>query len=47
MKIEPIVEGHGEVQAVPVLLHRLLDAAQVFDVDVDRTIPRKAARTRH
>lgn len=27
MNIQPIVEGHGEVAAVPVLLRRLRDAA--------------------
>ena len=29
MKIQPIVEGHGEVEALPVLLRRLIDEAQV------------------
>lgn len=38
MKIQPIVEGHGDVQAVPVLLRRLLLAAGIFDVDVGRPI---------
>jgi hypothetical protein len=41
MKIQPIVEGHGEVEAVPVLLRRLLyDEAGVFDVEVNRPIRR-------
>jgi hypothetical protein len=30
MKIQPIVEGHGEVHAVPVLLRRLRDAGGIF-----------------
>lgn len=34
MKIQPIVEGHGEVAAVPILLRRLRDAAGLFTVDV-------------
>ena len=28
MTIVPIVEGHGDVEAVPVLLRRLVDEAQ-------------------
>lgn len=42
MKIYPIVEGQGEVAAVPVLLRRLIhDEAQCFDVQVGRPIRRK------
>ena len=41
MRIQPVVEGHGEIEAVPVLLRRLLCEAQIFDVDVGRPI-RKA-----
>ncbi|PWU13197.1 MAG: hypothetical protein C5B50_19755 [Verrucomicrobia bacterium] len=41
MKIQPIVEGHGEVEAVPVLLRRLRDQAQAFSLDVGRPIRRK------
>lgn len=41
MRIQPIVEGHGEVQAVPVLLRRLLDEAQVFDRHIFPPIRRK------
>ena len=37
MKLYPIVEGHGEVAAVPVLLRRLFSEAQCF-VDVGRPI---------
>jgi hypothetical protein len=37
MKIVPIVEGHGEVEAVPVLLRRLAAEAGTF-VDVGRPI---------
>jgi hypothetical protein len=38
MNIQPIVEGHGEVQAVPILLRRLLAEAGVYDVDVNSPI---------
>jgi len=40
MKIQPIVEGHGDVDAVPVLLRRLLEKAGVFDIGVGRPIRR-------
>jgi hypothetical protein len=33
--IQPIVEGHGEVEAVPLLLRRLLHEAGVYDLDVN------------
>lgn len=32
MTIQPIVEGHGEVNAVPVLLRRLVDEAQTWEI---------------
>lgn len=32
--IIPIVEGHGEVAAVPLLLRRIADALEVYDVQV-------------
>ena len=38
MKIQPVVEGHGEVEAVPVLLYRLLREARIYDVEVGRPI---------
>ena len=38
MNIQPIVEGYGEVEAVPVLLRRLRDECQVFGIDVNRPI---------
>ncbi len=38
MNIQSIVEGHGEVQAVPILLRRLLAEAGVYDVDVNPPI---------
>ena len=41
MNIQPIVEGFGEVQAVPVLLRRLRDAAAAFTVDVSPPIRKK------
>ena len=40
MKIQPIVEGHGEVSAVPVLLRRLIAESQVWAVDIGRPIRR-------
>ena len=41
MNIQPIVEGHGEVQAVRVLLLRLRDEAQVWGVGVGKPIRRR------
>jgi hypothetical protein len=41
VRIQPIVEGHGEVAAVPVLLRRLLKAAAIYDIDVNPPIRRK------
>lgn len=41
MKIQPIVEGHGEVAAVPVLLRRLRDVFGDYSVDVNSPIRRK------
>jgi hypothetical protein len=35
MNIQPIVEGQGDVAAVPVLLRRLRDFAEVFEIDVN------------
>jgi hypothetical protein len=43
MNIQPIVEGHGEVGAVPVLLRRLRDAAGAFTIDVNPPIRRHLA----
>jgi hypothetical protein len=40
--IQPIVEGHGEVEAVPVLLRRLAAEAGGFDVQV--ATPRREVR---
>lgn len=34
MKIYPIVEGFGEVEAVPVLVRRLIAGAQCFEIRV-------------
>ena len=45
--IQPIVEGHGEVEAVPVLLRRLLAEAGRFDVAVGRPIRRKRSELVH
>ena len=44
MKIQPIVEGHGEVEALPVLLRRFIDAAQVWTVGVGQPIRRPRNR---
>lgn len=41
MIIQPIVEGHGEVGAIPVLLRRLLAEAGVYDIGVGKPIRRK------
>jgi hypothetical protein len=41
MNIQPIVEGHGEVAAVPILLRRLRDQAQAFELDINAPIRRK------
>ena len=47
MKLYPIVEGHGEVTAAPVLLRRLIsDQAQCFDVNVGRPIRRTQSQFR-
>ena len=43
MNIQPIVEGDGEVSAVPVLLRRLCDAAGAYSLGVNAPIRR--ART--
>lgn len=42
--IQPIVEGHGEVDAVPVLLRRLRDEAGVFDLQIGVPIRRTRAQ---
>jgi len=36
--IVPIVEGHGEVEALPVLLRKLLHGMSVFDVQIGKPI---------
>lgn len=41
MIIQPIVEGHGEVPAVPVLLRRLIERGQVYQFTVASPIRRK------
>lgn len=38
MNIQPIVEGHGEVAALPILVRRLRDDSQAFNIDVNRPI---------
>ncbi|MBI5724394.1 MAG: DUF4276 family protein [Planctomycetes bacterium] len=38
MNIQPIVEGYGDVKAVPTLLRRLLDQAKIYDVKIARPI---------
>lgn len=44
MRIQPIVEGHGEVSAVPVLLRRLLEAACTYEVGVNEPIRQPRSR---
>lgn len=46
MKIQPIVEGHGEVEAVPVLLRRLLNDAGIYSVTVAQSFRRKQSQLR-
>lgn len=41
MNIQPIVEGDGEVTAVPVLLRRLIAEAGAYEIDVNRPIRRR------
>ena len=41
MNIQPIVEGYGEVEALPVLLRRFVAEAQIWSVDIGRPIRRK------
>jgi hypothetical protein len=36
--IQPIVEGHGELEAVPVLLRRLRDLSQAYPLEVNQPI---------
>ena len=40
MKIQPIVEGHGEVRAVPVLLRRFQSELGIYDFQLARPIRR-------
>ena len=44
MRIQPIVEGHGEVAAVPVLLRRLRDEAGAYGVEVGRPIRQRRSQ---
>lgn len=46
MKVYPIVEGHGEVEAAPVLLRRLLAEANCRTVGVGRPIRRTQSQLR-
>lgn len=46
MKVQPIVEGHGDVQAVPFLLRRLLGEAGLHAIGVGRPIRRKVSELR-
>ena len=46
MKVYPIVEGHGEVEAAPVLLRRLLAEAHCQHVGVGRPIRRTQSQLR-
>ncbi len=38
MNIQPIVEGHGEVSAAPVLLRRLRDVCEAYEIQINRPI---------
>jgi hypothetical protein len=46
MKLYPIVEGHGEVAAAPVLLRRLLVQAECYEMDVGSPIRRRQSQFR-
>jgi hypothetical protein len=46
MKVYPIVEGHGEVEAAPVLLRRLLAEARCQHIGVGRPIRRTQSQLR-
>ena len=46
MNVYPIVEGHGEVEAAPVLLRRLLAEAQCHQIGVGRPIRRTQSQLR-
>jgi hypothetical protein len=41
MNIQPVVEGHAEVAAVPVLLRRQRDAAPAYEIDINPPIRKK------
>jgi len=41
MRIQPIVEGYGEVEAVPILLRRLRDEAEAWELEINPPIRRK------
>ena len=38
MTLQPIVEGHNEVDALPVLLRRFIEAAQAWEIKIARTL---------
>lgn len=44
MRIQPIVEGYGDVAAFPVLLRRLVEEAQAWAIDIGRPIRRPRHR---
>ncbi|MBI5244754.1 MAG: DUF4276 family protein [Elusimicrobia bacterium] len=44
MKIQPIVEGHGEVEAIPILLRRFCAEARTYDLGVGRPIRRNRSQ---
>ena len=41
MRIQPIVEGHGDESAVPILLRRLAESASFHEIRVEKPIRRK------
>lgn len=44
MNIQPIVEGHGEVAAVPVLLRRMVEEARAWETDIGKPIRRRRSQ---
>ena len=44
MKLQPIVEGHGEVAALPVLLRRLIHETNIWEVRISSPIRRSRSQ---
>ncbi len=44
MRLQPIVEGHGEVEAFPILLRRLVMAAEAWNVTINTAVRQPRGR---